>query len=44
VPFYNPLAWTPCKTPSSIVKEACLQLCCLAIDVVLWSAFFAGMC
>jgi hypothetical protein len=42
--FYNPSAWTPRKTLSSIVKEACLQLRYLAMDDLLLSAFVARMC
>jgi hypothetical protein len=42
--LYNPSARTPRKTSSSIVKKACLQLRCLAINVLLLSAFpCAGM-
>jgi hypothetical protein len=38
-------AQTPQKTLSSVVKDACLQLCCLAIDVLLFHAFAsAGTC
>jgi hypothetical protein len=44
VSFYNPSARTRQKTQSSFVKEACSQLRCPAIDVVLLSAFVAGMC
>jgi hypothetical protein len=37
VPSYTSSARTPRKTPSSTVKNACLQLRCLAIDVLLLS-------
>jgi hypothetical protein len=37
VPFYNPLVRTPWKTPSSIVKDACLLVRYLAMDVLLLS-------
>jgi hypothetical protein len=33
-PFYNPSAWTPRKTRSSVVKEECLHLRYLAMDVL----------
>jgi hypothetical protein len=42
--LYNHFAWTPRKTPSSILKKACLLTRCLAINVVLLSEFAcAGM-
>jgi hypothetical protein len=37
VPFYNSSARTPWKTPYSIVKEACLLVRYLAMDVLLLS-------
>jgi hypothetical protein len=41
----NHFARTPLETLSSIVQNACLQLCCLAMDaLLLLSAFFMGMC
>jgi hypothetical protein len=41
---YNHIALTPRKT-SSIVKEVCLLIRCLAIDALLLSEFAsAGMC
>jgi hypothetical protein len=43
--LYNPSARTPWKTLSSVVKDACLQLRCLAIDVLLFCVFASvGMC
>jgi hypothetical protein len=41
---YNHSAWTPRKTPSSIVKNACLLVRYLAMDVLLLRARVAGMC
>jgi hypothetical protein len=38
----NSSARTPRKTPSSSVKDACSQLCCLAIDVLLFRKFALG--
>jgi hypothetical protein len=35
----NSLALSPRKTPSCFVKDACLQLRCLAIEVLLFRAF-----
>jgi hypothetical protein len=41
----NSSARIPRKTPSSVVKDACLQLHCLAVDVLLFRAFAsAGTC
>jgi hypothetical protein len=42
--FYNHTARTPGKTPSSIVKNACLLVRYLAIVVLLLSVFVAVMC
>jgi hypothetical protein len=40
--FYNHFARTPRKTPTSIVKNACLQLRCLATDVLFFRSFATG--
>jgi hypothetical protein len=42
VPFYNASARTPRKTPSSIVKYACLLIRYLAMDVLILSCEYAS--
>jgi hypothetical protein len=42
VPSYNSLARTPRKTSSSVVKNACLLVRYIAMDVLLLSAFVVG--
>jgi hypothetical protein len=45
VPSYNSSARTPRKMPSSVIKNACLLVRYLAIDILLFRAFAsAGMC
>jgi hypothetical protein len=44
VPSYKSSARTPRKTLSSVVKNACLLVRYLAIDILLLNACVAGMC
>jgi hypothetical protein len=44
VPTYNSSARTPPKTPSSIVKNACLLVRYLAMDILLLGSLSLGMC
>jgi hypothetical protein len=45
VPSYKSSAWTPRKTPSSVVKNASLLVSYLSMDVfLLLSAYASGMC
>jgi hypothetical protein len=44
LPLYNFSARIPRKTPSSVAKEACLKLRCLAIDILLLHAYASREC